>query len=348
MKTKITVINVQKEFGLEENKAKEIEALYFPMIKAINEFEPDFNKIVSQEPSIELMPIARELRLKIAKMRVLADKARKGAKEEFLRANKAIQGAYNTFEYAVKSKEEKLLAIEKYAENLELERIAKLQKQRLSEIIQFVDENAILPELGNMSEEVWNGFLIGTKKTYNDKIKAEKEAERQRIEAEEAERQRIAEIERENKRLAEEVKEKERLAQIERKKREEEEKLRIKKENKEKQRLAKIEAEKEKQRQIEKQKQAEILRKEKQEKEKIEKELRERKEAEILAEKKIKEAENKLKNAPDKEKLNKLAKDLELFELPILSNVDGIKILENVKILISKITKYIKEQSNNI
>ena len=74
------------QYGLVENKAKDIENLYFPMIEMLFEMEKRFNKIVSQDITAELVPAAKRLRLDLAKARISANKARESAKAEYLRA----------------------------------------------------------------------------------------------------------------------------------------------------------------------------------------------------------------------------------------------------------------------
>jgi chemotaxis protein histidine kinase CheA len=179
------------EYGLEENKAGEIKKLYLPMIEQLENFEERFNEIVSKEVTKEIIPDAKRLRLDISKVRTAADKARKEAKAEYLRAGNAIQGAYNTLAYAVQSKEEKLKDIEDYFEKLERERIEALQIERSIELEKY--EIEVIPQnLGEMSQEVWDNYIFGTKTSFEQRKEAERKAEEQRIEAEKkAEQERI-------------------------------------------------------------------------------------------------------------------------------------------------------------
>lgn len=79
----------------------------------------------------------------------------------------------------------------------------------------------------------------------------------------------------------------------------------------------------------------------------LEKEAEEKKEKEKL-EKEAAEAEAKKRelNAPDKEKLLKLAKTLQELEMPVLQAQDGQAILNGVTTLIGKVVGYIKEKSD--
>jgi hypothetical protein len=67
------------------------------------------------------------------------------------------------------------------------------------------------------------------------------------------------------------------------------------------------------------------------------------------AERKAKEAaERKLRLAPDKEKLFKLADDLDAFTMPELKTPEADSILNNINILIAKTTAYIREKANSL
>ena len=110
MKAELLKLNTE-QYGLQENKAKELESLYKPMITMLSAMEQEYNDLVIQEITPEIEADAKSLRLRIAKVRINAEKAKTGAKAEYLRAGNAIQGAYNTLRYAVESKEEKLKEI---------------------------------------------------------------------------------------------------------------------------------------------------------------------------------------------------------------------------------------------
>ena len=84
---------------------------------------------------------------------------------------------------------------------------------------------------------------------------------------------------------------------------------------------------------------------------KAEAEEKARKEAEakVIAEQKAKEAaEKKARNAPDKTKLIELAQQIENLNMPELKGEDAQKILSNVKTLLTKVSVFIKEKSNEL
>lgn len=170
------ILNID-EFGLQESKAKDIKKLYLPMLEALESIESEFNGLVIKEINTELIASAKELRLRIVKIRTSADKIRKNAKAEYIRANNAIQAAYNTLEFAVKSKEDKLMDIEKHYENIEKERINALQVERAAELVKYEADN--IPDfLGAMDTDIWNNYFNGVKLGYEQKKAAEKEREK--------------------------------------------------------------------------------------------------------------------------------------------------------------------------
>jgi hypothetical protein len=171
------------EYNLKEKKAKQIAALYIPMINTLTELEEEFNIIVDEEVTEEVCIRAKRLRLDIGQVRINADKARKTAKDEYLRAGNAIQGAYNTLLFAVKSKEEKLLDVEKHFETMEAERLSQLQKARALLVSAYVEEGDMLPDLANMDEAVFENYVAGMKVAHEAKIQAEKEAQEAEAEA---------------------------------------------------------------------------------------------------------------------------------------------------------------------
>ena len=381
MKTEIIKLNVD-QYGLQESKAKEIESLYVPMINLLSAMEDEFNELVVKEVTKELIPQAKDLRLRIAKVRIEAEKTRKEAKAEYLRAGNAIQGAYNTLAYAVESKEQKLKDIELHFEKLEAERIAKLQVERVKLLSPYLSENDNTIDninLGLMDENVWNNFLTGTKTNYEQRIEAEKQAEKERIENEMLDKkQRTREIEiapyiqflTENKDLRN-MKDNDYLklinsliaAKSEYDKEQEKirlENIRLQKEaeKKELERQAELKAirDKAEKERIEREaKEAKEkaaheleLKKEREEKERMQAIIEAERQAELKAETDRKAKEKAALLAPDKEKLTALAKEIRNIKFPEVKSIEAINILENVQVLLTKTSKFITEKSESL
>jgi hypothetical protein len=184
-----------KEFGIEDSKAADIAAQFQPMLDKMVELETSYNEVIQMPiEERETAKKARELRLKYMKIRTATLDIHKKQKAFYLAGGKFVDGWKNAQHFASMGKEEKLEEIEKYAENLEKQRISDLQKSREEQLQPYGVENVETLNLGVMPDSVWDNFLAGTITNYNAKIQAEKdaaEAEKKRLQEEEAERERI-------------------------------------------------------------------------------------------------------------------------------------------------------------
>lgn len=294
--------------SIEASKAKQIQAVFAPMAKMLEGFENRCNEILNASKSVidvGLTTQAKDLRLKIAKVRIETEKIRKAQKEEYLRAGKAIDGISNILKWAVTEKENKLKEIENHFEIQEKERLEALQNERVQEISPYLPD-AAERDLSQMDEDVWQAYFGMKKKDYDDRIAAERKAEAERIEKEKKEAEAQKKIKKENARLKREAKERERVAaiekaesiktekarqakeQAERKKREQKEREEREKHEAE---LAAERAEKERIRDVERKK-----------REKLEAEIRAKEQAERKEKEEKKEAERKAKEAEEAKK----------------------------------------------
>jgi colicin import membrane protein len=312
----LNLSTVQLE-GVEKSKATQIRDTFEPMVKMLESFESEYDKIIKQ--SIEkidsdLCKKAGDVRKKIAKIRTEAEKIRKAQKDEYLRAGKAIDGVSNILKWAIVEKEDELKKIENYFEEMERKRKQELQEQRALILCEFC-QDANEKHLSDMDEDVWQAFLTGKKKDYEDRIEAE--------------------------RIAEE----DRLAQIQ-KQNEEQERIRLENE------MLKEQLAKEKLEQEAREAQAiEIARKEKEiqderiakEKEKVR--IAEEKYKEQLAKEKAIEEERQSKlSAGDSEKVVFLINDLEELKTKYSFESDkNKKMIYDVQILLEKIITHIKK-----
>jgi hypothetical protein len=342
-----------KQYGLEESKAAEITKGLTTIITERDVLTKCYLDLIETEITPESVPVFKELRLKISKNRTQGlIPWHKQNKAYFLAGGNFVQAIFNKEVAENERMEEKLMEAEKYFENIEKERIAKLEIERIELTKQYTEYPA--SNLGLMDNVVFDSYLVGLKVAYDAKIKAEQEAE--------AERLRLIEVEKENARLK--AIEDERI-------RKENEILKAEAEAREKaieaerkrqaDLLAKQKAEAEEMARIEKEKQDAILAKERAEaiakqkaiedaarieREKaeterklLEKEIADRKEAERIA------AEKKAKSAPDKVKLVEFAINIENIAIPEVKSEEAAKILTDVKTLLSKVSVFIREKS---
>ena len=292
-----------KEFGLEVEQVSTIEQAFLPKIQEREALVAIYDQLITSELTPELSKQAKEVRLKLVKVRTGIADIHKTQKAFFLAAGRFVDAWKNKETLPVEQMEEKLSEIENYYVNLEKARIEKLQIERLEMVSKYTDFPA--QNLGAMEEEVFNSYITGCKVAFEAKIEAE------RLEAERIENERLAEIarqkeiEEENARLKAEAEAKEKQLQEERAKAEAERKAIEAAAQKEREEAeAKLKAEQEKSR-IEAEKAAA-------EKAKLEAELRAKAEAEAKAEADKKAEEQRLRleaekaaKAPTKEKLSK-------------------------------------------
>lgn len=174
--------------GLPENKIAQLQKVLIPMFDKLDEFESEYNGILERPMDEEASKDARELRLKMVKIRTGTEKIRKEQKKEFVLAGKAVDGIAALVTHQVSSKESKLQEIEDYFENQEKERKSKLAEIRIEELKDYDCDGSALG-LGEMSEEIYKSFLTGTKTNYEtaqkaetDRIERERVAEEERVE----------------------------------------------------------------------------------------------------------------------------------------------------------------------
>lgn len=164
------------DFGVEESKAKQIEAVFVPMVKMLKAMEEEYDKLIKETEggvTNEIVIKAKSLRSKIARVRIDTENERKKEKEVYLRGGKAVDGIANILKNAVIEKENNLKEIENFFENQERERRIKLLLERKEKLRPFEVENLESIDLSGMSDEVFNNFLLGAETNF----KAKKEAE---------------------------------------------------------------------------------------------------------------------------------------------------------------------------
>jgi hypothetical protein len=184
-----------KEYGLEEVQVATIEQAFLPKITERDGYAQIYEQLITKELTKELCNEARELRLKLVKTRTGIADIHKTQKAFFLAAGKFVDAWKNKETAPVEQMEEKLSEIEKHFENIEKERIAKLEADRLTLTKQFTEYPA--SNLGLMADIVFDSYLLGLKVAYEAKIKAEREAEQLRIDNERIDklgRERISEL----------------------------------------------------------------------------------------------------------------------------------------------------------
>jgi hypothetical protein len=322
------LVKIISESGIEPSKSEEIKQSYLPYFIQIAEVKEQALKINRENPTELDEKIARELRLRMVKIRTGSEAIKEQRKKVHLLAGNLEQSAWNLIKSGCQLEEELFLQVEKRREIAENARKEALKIERAEALIPYEVDPTHLA-LGEMSEEVWNNFFSGTKIGYENRKEAERLAEEKRIADAKAEAERIEAQRIENEKLKAEAEAKERELEAQRKAAETE-KLKaqaiLDAERKKADELLETQR---KQAEAEKKKQADILAKQKAENEKLQAEIKAKqvevdriaKEAEdkrIAEEKARIAAEKKAAKAPDKVKIKSIITDLELYKSPEL------------------------------
>lgn len=206
-----------KEYNLTDTQAAQVEAAFRPMLAKMRELETEFNRVVALPITPETCKEARSLRLEYVHTRTKTAEIHKAAKAFYLSGGRFVDGWRNAQLHSSQGKEDRLAAIENYYENLERERIAKLQEERAAALAPY--NTGYIPEdLGKMSADVWEKYLLGVKSAYEQTKEAERKAEEDRIAREKADAEEREKTRQENIRLKAEAEEREKIQVAERKK----------------------------------------------------------------------------------------------------------------------------------
>lgn len=323
-----------KEFGLEENQVSTIEQAFLPKIQERDGYLSIYGELIKKGITPQTEREAKELRLKLVKVRTGIAEIHKTQKAFFLAAGRFVDAWKNKETAPIEQMEETLQKIESYSENVRKEKIAKLEVERKELVLKFSE---VVPAgLGIMEETVFNNYLLGLEIAYNAKIEAEKKAEAERLAAIDAERIEQERIKAENERLRKETEEKEKQLAEERAKAEAERKAIEEKARKEREAA---EAEQMRLLQIEREKHA-----------KLEAELKAKRDAEIAeqqrkeAEEKARiEAEKKAAKAPDKVKLRNYINSLSI-EIPACKTIEAAEVASEISAKFTAFKKWANSQ----
>lgn len=325
------LVKILETSGIEKTKGQLVLDHFTSFFNQASEWEAKVKALVITDASqVREMKMAREGRLALRDIRLAADKTRKRLKEDSLRESNFIQSIYNIIEGTIAPLESELLEKEKYAENLEKERQAKLKAER-EELLSPYVENTDHYWLEGMSDADFDNLLSGAKMAYEARIEAERKAEADRIAREKAEAEERERIRLENERLKAKAEAREEEMRKEREAAEKalaEERAKAEAERKAAEEKARKEREEIECRAAEaKAKQEAILKAEREAREKLEAEKKAA-EAKAEAERKAKAlAEKKAAQAPDKEKLIAFVEILRKIENPLVSTPEANAIL---------------------
>lgn len=180
----VALDKVLSESGLEKTETTEAKENYLPFLSELHGLKEQSVKIDFNNPSELDEKIAREIRLKVVKIRTGAEGLKDKRKKIHLLKGNVEQAAYNLIKANCELFEANLAAVENVRKLAEEARKKELAATRLTELQQygFVQNNGF--NLADMDDAMYQTLLVGTKKTFEDRIAAEKKAEEERIEKE--------------------------------------------------------------------------------------------------------------------------------------------------------------------
>lgn len=205
-----------KSTGLDTQAAEVIEASFAPLFVQANKWAAQVAGLkVTDVSQVREMKLARESRLALKEIRVLAGKNKDRLKEDSLKRSRAVDSIYNTVKGICEPLEAELLAQEQFALRAEAARLEKIKAERVELLTKYGVDCAFY-SLDVMPAPQFEQLLAGSKAAHEAKIEAARKAEEERaakIAAEAAERERIRV---ENERLKAEAKAAEEAAAAER------------------------------------------------------------------------------------------------------------------------------------
>lgn len=311
------------DYGLEENKAKQISDMFKPMLDRMTALEVQYNEVIKRPMEPETIQMAHDLRLAYVKVRTGTATIHKEVKAFYRQGGLFVDGWKNAQLMASQGIEDKLKSIEDHFVNIEKERIEKLQQTRAVELQKY-DIEFIPDQLGEMDSSVWNNYLSGVKLNYKTQKEAEEKAEKERLEAIEKEKAEQIRIKKENAQLKKEAEERERREEIAKEQREKEEIERLGKEREERE-LNEA-----------------AIKKEREERERVEAELKAKQDSERKAKEEEEARIQAELNKGDSEKVKDLVSDLnQLKSKYTFKSKKNQKMYSDVSELIDKVIKHI-------
>ena len=352
MENQLAVVLPQEVAQIAENvsveKRNEVQTVLNHVFNGVSKMREQLDGVTVADANDKVnMKLANTIRLGVRQVRLEAEKtfdAKRAEVQQQMLSYKTEDSlwlkAKQTMQILTKEIEENARWKEETKERYEAEQKELKVQQRMLKVAKVAPEMA-RSEFENMSDDTFEMFFSGIEKAYNDKIEAEKKAEEERIAKAKAEAEDRERIIIENERLKAEAEAIEKQIAEERAKVEAERKViedAAKKEREEAEKKLKAEQE------------AARIAAEKAaaEKAKLEAEIKAKAEAEEKARKEAEAAEKKAKNAPDKTKLIELATQIDSLNMPEIKGEEAQKILADVKILLSKVSVFIREKSSGL
>lgn len=195
---------VISDSGLQLSESEAIKQSYIPYFDQMAEVKEQASKINFEQPTDIDEKIARELRLKLVKIRKGSEDVKKDRKKiHSLKAN-LEQSAWNLIKDTCLLEENKFQAVEKRGEIAEANRKETLRLAREAAVEKYGADTEYIA-LGEMSEEVYIAYFNGVKAVYEQRVAAELRVEEDRVAREQAAENERNRMKAENERLQKET-----------------------------------------------------------------------------------------------------------------------------------------------
>lgn len=187
-----------------KQETRPVAAARFDEIIAAAKAQIDASKgcVVTDPTDVRGMKQSRDFRLALRQIRIAGEKLHKEAKEEFLRAGRAIDGMKNILLAAIEPEEKRLNDQEKIAERLQAERDAALRLKRQNEIRDLTGMDPVtFGTVESMPDAEWARFFGQLKAGVDARKEAERKAREEAEAKANAEREEQGRIRAENAKL---------------------------------------------------------------------------------------------------------------------------------------------------
>ena len=205
-----------EDYGLEPSKGMEMTKGLNVTLKERDLLIEAYNDVLQLEITEDNIEEFKTLRLLIRDNRTKGINVwHKTNKEFFLSGGRFVDAIKNKENAVNEQMESKLLEAEKHFENLEKERVSKINNERIELVRPYLEEVDNL-FLADMEEDVFDAYLLTKKQNHEAILKAEQEREAKRIAEEKAEAERLEAQRLENIKLKAEADAKEKALEKER------------------------------------------------------------------------------------------------------------------------------------
>lgn len=184
-----------EQSGIEKTKGQQLLEMFTPYFQRMHEIELKIKALNSENPQIEDVKIAREIRLSLKNNRVACEKAKDEMKRHILTEGRLIDNFFGIVKNSSKPLEEKCEQIEKHIELKQKAEQERLKNERAEKLAPYVADTTIYP-LALMGDDAFNDLLEGLKLAKEKREEEERLAVEAKIAEEKAKRDKEIEMNR--------------------------------------------------------------------------------------------------------------------------------------------------------